>query len=66
MKAKGIVEIGKGKEVDATDKMLMMTSIIRMVDRTYMIIMFVKVIMKVEVAFKSSIAFRTRNKKAQA
>ena len=64
MKAKGIAEIGR--EVDATDKMLMMTSIIRMVDRTYMIIMFVKVIMKVEVAFKSNFAFRTRNKKAQA
>ena len=64
MKAKGIVE--RGKEVDATDKMSMMTSIIRMVDRTYMIIMFVKVIMKVEVAFKSSYAFQTRSKKAQA
>ena len=63
MKAKGIAE--RGREVDATDKMLMMTSIIRMVDRTYMIIMFVKVIMKVEVAFKSNFAFRTRNKKAQ-
>ena len=66
MKAKEIAEIGRGREVDATDKMQMMTSIIRMVDRTYMIIMFVKVIMKVEVAFKSNIVFRTRNKKAQA
>ena len=64
MKAKGVEE--RGREIDATDKIMMMTSIIRRVDRTYMIIMFVKVIMKVEVAFKRSIAFRTRNKKARA
>ena len=48
--------------IDATDKMLMMTSIIRMIDRTSKTIMFVKVIMKVVVPFRSSIAFQTRNK----
>ena len=57
MRAKRVVERGRG--TDATDKMLVMTRIIRMVDRTWKTNMFVKVIMKVEVALKRSIAFQT-------